>query len=213
MVTIRSSSQSAAIVVSLASTLSSLLKAREKYLFCKMRNRFDQLRVDSVLVANFTRFVLMLTLSQHRVLHWCGQTTHYVLSMYILTSLVFFQSKSLVHTHELVTGQLLRGIEIRALEQKIQVQVLEYPEKFRFVSHDKMTLIASQSQVNHKLSCVNGYTRVSVQVYKLEPKAYDHQVQQLVMHKHFELALQVAVSEMSVLCVNDIELTGADQRI
>lgn len=41
------------------------------------------------------------------------------------------------------------------------------------------------------------------QVYKLEPRAYDVQVQQLVLNKQFELALEVAVSHayLCKLCV------------
>lgn len=35
-----------------------------------------------------------------------------------------------------------------------------------------------------------------VQVYKLEPKAYDKQVQQFVQNKQFDLALEVAVSAL-----------------
>ena len=62
-----------------------------------------------------------------------------------------------------------------------------------------------------------------MQVYKLEPKAYDHQVQQLVIQKQFELALQVAVSvscssrvlflyqERLIVFLNDV--AGADQRV
>ena len=36
------------------------------------------------------------------------------------------------------------------------------------------------------------------QVYKLEPKPFEQQVTQLVQHRQFDLALQIAVSETEI---------------
>jgi hypothetical protein len=83
------------------------------------------------------------------------------------------------HIHPYVIGVLPRGIEVRALEQKILVQNFKIPDQskdpIKFISHHKMTIIASHSQV-----------------YKLEPKVYYKQVQHFVHGRQFELALEVA---------------------
>ena len=45
-----------------------------------------------------------------------------------------------------------RGIEVRALEQKIQIQIMKMGEHIRdpikIIVHDEMTLVASHNQVN-----------------------------------------------------------------
>ncbi len=108
---------------------------------------------------------------------------------------------------------------MRALEQKFLVQNIRIAEsakdQIRFIANDKMTIVASQTLVCTLLH-VHVHVQLHVivmfvshvllmfgllflffpdsQVYKLEPHAYDIQVQQLVLQKHFELALELAVS-------------------
>ena len=71
-----------------------------------------------------------------------------------------------------------RGLEIRAFEQKIQVQAIRPESSIKFVASSKNTLVASTSNV-----------------YKLEPCPYDRQVQACIKSKQFELALSIAVSD------------------
>ncbi|XP_019851602.1 PREDICTED: vam6/Vps39-like protein [Amphimedon queenslandica] len=86
---------------------------------------------------------------------------------------------SIIHIHPYIIGMLPRSIEIRALEQKLLVQSIKTNEQIkdhvRFIAHDQVTLVASHTQV-----------------YKLEPKAYEKQVQQCVLSKQFELALEIS---------------------
>lgn len=83
------------------------------------------------------------------------------------------------HVHPYILGVLPKGIEVKALEQKLQVQSIKMmdtmKDQVKFIVHDNMTLVASHTQV-----------------YKLEPRGYDIQVGRLVQLKHFELALEIA---------------------
>ena len=72
---------------------------------------------------------------------------------------------------------ICRGLEIRAFEQKIQVQSIRPETPIKFIASGKNTLVASP----------NG-------VFKLEPCPYDRQVQDCIQNKQFELALAIAVS-------------------
>lgn len=72
-----------------------------------------------------------------------------------------------------IIGILPRGVEVRAFEQKTVVQLLRTNDVKLLASH-KNTVIAESNVV-----------------YKLEPKSYDVQVQELVKGNNFELALQI----------------------
>jgi hypothetical protein len=79
------------------------------------------------------------------------------------------------HVHPYVIGLLPKCIEVRALEQKILVQTMKFTETFRFITHDRNTLVATGNEV-----------------YKLQPRPYDQQESLFVNGRQFELALQIS---------------------